>query len=217
MPPFSIGPHDSPRLCSFPVLVGALLGLWIGSGMEPAHAQLDEPVNALHRHDGPDVGVGVGLLLLKGAAEVDEGTTDRTVWRDDPESEAAGMLVLAGFAAIAAGGPIGAVEGAGMERGRWDAYAGAGFGEFVAGVLGYALAGQLHDSTPSRLVGLGAGMAVGSATGAVWVASAQAEDDGLFSYQNGRWQVSTPDVQVRPHLATPRSPSVGVTVVSARF
>jgi hypothetical protein len=242
---------------SFPVLAGLLLGLWIGSGMEPAHAQLGEPMDALHRHAGPDVGVrmtlrghtvpseqgptkrerddsprigralfgstvgvgagvGVGLLLLKA---VDEASPEEnTRWHDEEASDAAATMTLIGVAAMAAGGPIGAVKGAGIERGRRDAYVGAGVGELVGGLLGLALAGQLHDSTPSRLIGLGAGMAAGSATGALWVAAAQKEtDNGLFSYEKGRWEMSVPDVQVRPRLTTPRSPSVGVTVLSAQF
>lgn len=165
---------------------------------------------------GVGAGVGIGLLLVKGAAEGSpEGEPDN--WQERQASDTAAMMTLIGVAAMAAGGPFGAVRGAGIERNRRDVYVGAGAGELVVGLLGYALARRLHDSTPSRLIGLGTGMAVGSTAGAVWVALAQAEDDGLFSYQNGRWQVSTPDVQVRPHLTTNRSPSMGVTVLTARF
>jgi len=167
---------------------------------------------------GVGAGVGIGLLLLKGAAE---GSPDEEAdnWREQQASDAAGMMTLIGVAAMAAGGPIGAVKGGGIERNRRDAYVGAGVGEFVGGILGLVLAGQIHDSTPSRLIGLGMGMAVGAAAGAVWVASAQKtqREDGLFSYQKGRWQLSAPDVQVRPHLTTNRLPSVGVTVISATF
>lgn len=239
------------------ILVGVLLGLWIGFGGQPAHAQLGEPDGAPYEDDGPNVGVsltlrghtlpsergsaerragdsprigrallgstigvgagvGIGLLLLKGAAE---GSPDEEVdnRRERQASDAAATMTLIGVAAMAAGGPIGAVRGAGIERNRRAAYIGAGFGELVGGLLGYALAGQLHDSTPSRLVGLGAGMAAGSAAGAVWVASAQGGKKGLLRYRKGRWRVSTPDVRVRPGLATGRKPSVGVTVVSAAF
>lgn len=126
-------------------------------------------------------------------------------------------MALIGVAAMAAGGPIGAVRGGGIERNRRSAYVGAGAGELVVGLLGYALAGQVDDGTPSRLVGMGAGMAVGAAVGAVWSASAQEKgDDGLLSYRNGHWRIAKPDVRIQPHLTTDRSSSVGVTLLSAR-
>jgi len=162
---------------------------------------------------GTGIGTGVSLLLMKAGAEADPNG-DRYDRRSDPESEAAATLVLAGFAAILAGGPVGAVEGGDIER-RRDAYVAAGVGEFVVGVAGYALATRLHGSTPSRLIGLGVGAALGAAGGAYWVAS-QEKREGLLSYQE-EWQITPPDVRVRPNLAKDRSPSVNVALVSVQF
>ncbi len=124
-------------------------------------------------------------------------------------------MVMIGVGAIIAGGPIGAVEVGGIER-RRDAYAAAGIGEFVLGAVGFVLADRLHDSLSSRLIGLGAGVTMGAAAGAYWVAS-QPEPEGLFSYRDGRWQVAPPDVQVDPNLATDRSPSVRVSLMSVQL
>jgi hypothetical protein len=166
---------------------------------------------------GTSVGVGLGLLVVWSGDEAGRGDYSAgSVWADNPEVVASRAEVIAGLAAIAAGGPIGAVEIGGIDRRRGDAYVTAGFGEFVLGVAGLALADRLHDSTTSRLVGLGTGVAVGAAGGAYWVAS-QSTSDGLFRYQDGRWQVGTPAVRVRPHLTTDRAPSVGVALVSAQL
>jgi hypothetical protein len=163
---------------------------------------------------GGTVGGGIGYLLLKAGAEADPND-DRDLG-EDPESEAATAIMGVGLVAVVMGGPIGAVEIGGIEHRRRDAYVAAGFGEAVAGMLGLALAGQIHDSSTARLVGLGSGMVLGAAGGAYLVA-VQETQDGFLSYQDRRWQVAPPDVQVRPNLMTDRSPSVGVALVSAEF
>jgi len=114
------------------------------------------------------VGGGVGYLLLRAGADLDP-ERDAGLG-EDPESEAAAALMGAGLVAIVMGGPVGAVEIGGIDRRRRDAYVTAGFGEAITGILGLALAGQIHDSSTVRLVGLGSGMVLGSAGGASLVA-----------------------------------------------
>jgi hypothetical protein len=163
---------------------------------------------------GVTVGGGIGYALLKAGAEADPN--EDTDLGEDPESEAATAIMGAGLVVVVMGGPIGAVDLGGIEHRRRDAYVMAGFGEAIAGMLGLALAGQLHDSRTSRLAGLGMGMALGAAGGAYLVAS-QERQDGLFSYQEGNWQLAPPDVHVRPNLTTDRSPSVGIALVSVEL
>jgi hypothetical protein len=163
---------------------------------------------------GATAGAGVGLLLVKAGSEADpDGDPNPGV---QPESEAAATIIAAGLAAFVVGGPIGAVEIGGIEERRRDAYVMAGFGELMVGALGIALAGQLHDSPTARLAGLGTGMVLGAAGGAYLVASKE-EQDGLFSYRKGQWRTSVPDMRILLHSTIARSPSVGVTVVSARL
>jgi hypothetical protein len=164
---------------------------------------------------GTSVGVGAGLLLLRASAEVGPGD-DRYDRREDPESEAAATMALIGVAAIVAGGPLGAVEIGGIEHRRRDAYAAAGFGEVLFGILGVALARTLYDGQTDQLVGLGGGVVLGSAGGAYLVAS-QPRSEGMFNYQKGEWQIGRPNVQVRPHLTTDRAPSVNISLVSVQL
>lgn len=165
---------------------------------------------------GVSAGMGTGLLLLKASAEIDPNG-DRYDRGENPESEAAVAVGVIGLAAIVAGGPIGAVEIGGIAHRRRDAYASAGFGEAIVGMLGIALADQLHDSSTARLVGLSTGMVLGSAGGAYLVASREKKSNGLFSYRDGDWQVAPPNVRVRPHLMSSRTPSVGVALVSVEL
>lgn len=218
------------------LVLGLLVGGIGGGGLSPSLAQIPSPPpNAPSPLPGPSetdtvsshfgrillgstvgagVGTGVGLLLIKGAAEATpDDESDRRA--ENPASDAAATMGLIGVAAIVAGGPVGAVEIGGIER-RRDAYVAGGIGEFVFGVAGLVLAGHLHDSTPARLIGLGTGVAVGAAGGAYWVAS-RPEPEGLFSYQDGRWQVGPPEVRVQPHFTTNRAPSVGVSLVSVQW
>lgn len=215
------------------LLIGVLLTGVFGS-LQESRAQNRSQSRAISRHlssqkqnDDPTferilggsalgvmAGGGIGNLLLKAGAEVDPN-------RDadpgtGPESEAARAIMGIGLAAVVMGGPVGAVELGGIEHRRRDAYVAAGFGEAIVGILGLVLAGQIHDSSAARLVGLGSGMVLGTAGGAFLVAS-QKRQDGLFSYQEGDWQIAPPDVRVRPNLTTDRSPSVGVALVSVEL
>jgi hypothetical protein len=124
---------------------------------------------------------------------------------------------MVGLACIVAGAPVGAVEMGRIERRRTDAYVGAAVGQFVFGVLGYVAANRLDGSPSARLVGLGTGVAVGSASGAVLVASQQKNTRGLFQQNEGRWTVTPPTVRLHPNLSTRRSPSVRVTLLSMQW
>ena len=163
---------------------------------------------------GVVAGTGVGLLLWRAAAE--EGLGDDQYdrpWRDEPD--AASVLFGVGLLAIAAGGPIGAVEGGGIEERRTDAYVVATIGEVVLGGLGYGVVRQLGGETAGQLAGLGVGAALGAAAGTALVASQ--ETRGAVAYRNGSWHVAPPDVRIRPALAPDRPPSIRVTVVSVRL
>lgn len=163
---------------------------------------------------GVAVGTSIGLLLWKGAAAegLDDGERPR---RGHDEPDTAEILFGAGLFALLAGGPIGAVEGAGIESRRAEAYVVGGFGELLLGGIGYGLASQLHDSPSVRLMGLGIGAAFGAAGGAALVASET--ERGAVAYRNGTWRVVPPDIHVRPGLASDRSPSIRVTLLSVRL
>jgi hypothetical protein len=215
--------------------LGLFLVGMVSSGPEgsraQSHSRIDRPISFPNTSDteppppfgrvllggtvGTGVGTGVGLLLMKAAAEaVPSDESSRS--RNSPEQDAAATLTLIGVAAIVAGGPIGAVEVGGIEQRRRDAYVGAGVGEVLFGAMGYLLARSLSDATVARVCGLGIGVAAGAGGGAYLMAS-RAERDGLFNYKDGRWQMASPEVRVRPSLTTDRQPSVGVTLVAARF
>jgi hypothetical protein len=159
-------------------------------------------------------GTGLGLLLWRAAAEEGLGTdrSDR-LWRDEPD--AALVLFGMGLLAIGAGGPIGAVEGSGLEERRTDAYVAATVGEVVLGGLGYGLVHELNGGTTGRLAGLGVGAALGAAAGIALVASQGA--GGAVAYRNGTWHVAPPDIRIRPALASNQSPSIRITLVSAQL
>jgi len=163
---------------------------------------------------GVAVGMGLGALLLTAAEEEGVGDDERDRLRDDPP-DTGSLLFAAGLFAVAAGGPIGAVEGAGLEERRAEAYVVATFGELLLGGIGYGLASQLHDSLPVQLVGLGLGTAFGAAGGAALVASE--EPRGAVAYRNGAWQVAPPEVRLRPALTSNQSPLIRVTLVSVRL
>lgn len=64
----------------FSLIAGVFLGLCVGFGGEPALAQLDEPRDALHRHNAPDV--GVSLTLREHTMPSGRGLAEQK--RDDP-------------------------------------------------------------------------------------------------------------------------------------
>lgn len=166
---------------------------------------------------GAGLGTGLGLLLLHEASRIDSEDDWRDSRRESPEERVAGMAAMIGIASIVAGGPIGAVEGGRIERRKNDAYVGAAVGEFVFGVLGYVVANRLDENTFSRLVGLGTGAALGSATGAILVASQQKNKRGLFQKNEGHWTMAPPMVRLHPNLSTRHPPSVRVTLMSLRW
>ena len=163
---------------------------------------------------GVAAGTGLGLLLWRAAAAEGFGHDEYDRPGDDDPSTA-DILFGAGLLAIAAGGPIGAVEGGGIEKRRTDAYVVATIGEVVLGGLGYGLVRQLGGGSAGRLAGLGAGAALGAAAGTALVASQGPR--GAVAYRNGSWHVAPPEVRVRPALASDRSPSVRVMLVSVRL
>jgi len=158
--------------------------------------------------------MGLGALLLTAAEEEGVGDDERDRLRDDAP-DTGSLLFAAGLFAVAAGGPIGAVAGAGIEERRAEAYVVATFGELLLGGIGYGLASQLHDSLPVQLVGLGLGTAFGAAGGAALVASEKTR--GAAAYRNGSWHLAPPEVRFRPALASNQSPSIRVTLVSVRL
>lgn len=156
--------------------------------------------------------------MLVEAAEDRESEGDSYDEVGDAESGTAGTLAMIGIVCVVAGGPVGAVELGGIERHRRDAYVGAVLGELVVGTLGYVLAREIHDSGGAKLAGVGTGVALGAAGGAVLLArSAEPEAPGVFRYEEGRWSVSIPDVRVRPRLTSPRPPALDVTMLSLRW
>lgn len=164
---------------------------------------------------GMVVGGGLGVLLIRQSSQVDHSDQ----WgrpRRDPEAEAARVMGMVGLACVVAGAPIGAVELGGIERRRRDAYVAAAVGEFVGGVLGYLLADRMHGSTSSQLVGLGAGVTLGAASGAAFIPSKK-NQTGLFDYRSGTWNVSRPTAHARLPLSQVGSPAVGMTLVSMQF
>jgi hypothetical protein len=163
---------------------------------------------------GVAAGTGLGLLLWQAAAEEGLGTDrpDR-LWRDEPD--AALVLFGMGLLAIGAGGPIGAVEGSGLEERRTDAYVAATVGEGVLGGLGYGLVHELNGGTAERLAGLGIGAALGAAAGTALVASQAAQ--GAVAYRDSTWHLAPSGIRVRPALASNQSPSIRVTLVSVRL
>ena len=163
---------------------------------------------------GVAVGTGLGALLLTAAEEEGVGDDECDRLRDDPP-DTGSLLFAAGLFAVAAGGPIGAVAGAGIEERRAEAYVVATFGELLLGGIGYGLASQLHDSLPVQLVGLGLGTAFGAAGGTALVASETTR--GVAAHRNGSWHVAPPEVRVRPACASGQSPSIRVTLVSVRL
>ena len=163
---------------------------------------------------GVAAGTGLGLLLWRGAAAEGFGNNEYDRPGDD-DPTTADILFGAGLFAIAAGGPIGAVEGAGIKERRTDAYVVATIGEVVLGGLGYGLIHQLDGGPGGQLAGLSVGAALGAAAGTALVASQGPR--GAVAYRNGSWRVAPPDVRVRPALATDRSPSIRVTLVSVRL
>jgi hypothetical protein len=159
-------------------------------------------------------GTGLGLLLWRAAADEGFGNDEYDrAGEDDPTT--ADILFGAGLFAIAAGGPIGAVEGAGLEDRRTDAYVVATIGEVVLGGLGYGIMRQLDGGTSGQLAGLGVGAALGAAAGTALVASQRRQ--GAVAYRNGSWRVAPPEVHVRPAFTADRSPSIRVTLVSVRL
>lgn len=163
---------------------------------------------------GVAAGTGIGLLLWRAAAG--EGFSDDQYdrpWRDEPD--AASVLFGLGLFAIAAGGPIGAVEGAGLEERRTDAYVVATIGEVVLGGLGCGLVRKLNGGTTGPLVGLGVGAALGAAGGAGLVMAKGTQ--GAVAYRDGTWRIAPPNVQVRPSFAAGGALSVDVTLVSVRL
>lgn len=163
---------------------------------------------------GVAVGTGLGLLLWRAAAAEGFGKDwDDPAWRN--RSDTGDVLFGMGLVAIAAGGPVGAVAGAGLEKRRRDAYVVGGVGEVVLGGLGYGLVRQLDGNASARLVGLGVGAALGAAVGTALVASQAPR--GAVAYQNGSWTVAPPEVHVWPALTADRSPSIRVTLVSVRL
>lgn len=158
--------------------------------------------------------MSIGLLLWKGTA--DAGLDDEReyqTWHDKPSPGE--VLFMAGLCAIVAGGPIGAVEGAGIQERRTDAYVVAGVGEFVLGGLTYGLTTRLDANSTGRLLGLGIGAVIGAAGGAALIALEK--ESGAVSYREGTWRVSAPDIGVRPQFASSRFPSINVTLVSVRL
>lgn len=164
---------------------------------------------------GATVGTGMGVLLLKGSAELYRGT-DRNRQRSTLESEVATAMGLIGVACILAGAPIGAVELGGIDQRRRAAYEGAGVGELVGGIVGYALARGLQGATTLRFVGVGAGVVFGTAGGAL-LRFRQKKQEGAFSWRMGDWHVSLPSVRVQLPVASDRSAAVSVTVMSFQF
>lgn len=178
-----------------------------GSARHFGHALVGSTVGAA-------VGAGIGLLLIQGAKA--EGRDDHHDHRwSNTETDAAAVLSAAGLCALVAGGPIGAVEGAGIEDRRRDAYVVAGVGELVLGLLGYSLAGGLGEGTGVRLFGLATGAVFGSAAGASLLASKV--DRGAVRYGDGTWEVALPEVEVRPRLGMDGSPAVNVTLMSVQL
>lgn len=163
---------------------------------------------------GVAAGTGLGLLLWRAAAAEGFGHDEYDRPGDD-DPTTADILFGAGLLAIAAGGPIGAVEGGGIKERRADAYVVATIGEVVLGGLGYGLVRQLDGGTAGQLAGLGAGAALGAAAGTALVASQGPR--GAVAYRDGSWRVAPPEVHVRPALASDRSPSIRVTLVSVRL
>jgi len=161
------------------------------------------------------VGATVGAFVFTIAGELDFGDR-RSGRRNPPGAEAAGALFVIGAGAIAAGGPLGAVEIGGAERRRRDAYVMATVGEVLVGGAGYGVATGLNGSLETRLTALGAGMALGAALGAALVARRPA-DRGLVRYGSGRWTLGAPTVRVRPRGGAGRSSSVEVTLMTAHF
>lgn len=160
-------------------------------------------------------GVGLGVALVQGARAADRNRADPS--SDDPNRPDPTVgLALVGAALIVGGGPFGAVQMGGIERGRGGAYVLGGVGEFVVGGLGYALANRIHESRASRLTGLGVGWVLGAAGGALLAASQRKRSTGLVGYRKEAWHVSRPTVQVRPGPTLDR-PSVGVTLLSVRL
>lgn len=166
---------------------------------------------------GAGVGTGLGLLLLRGASAVETENRGPYSNQESPEEKVAGAAVLIGIASIVAGGPLGAVHLGDIERRRTDAYVGAAVGEFVFGVLGYVAANRIRNTNSARLMGLGTGVAVGSAAGAVLVASQERKQKGALRWNEGTWSVGTPDLRVRSPLSSNRSPAVDVTLLSVRW
>ncbi|GEM_PF-5619283 len=163
---------------------------------------------------GVAAGTGLGLLLWRAAAG--EGLGDDRYgrpWHDEPD--AASALFGLGLLAIVAGGPIGAVEGGGIEERRTDAYVVATIGEVVLGGLGYGLVHELNGGTAGQLTGLGVGAALGSTVGTALVASQGTQS--AVAYRNGTWQVAPPDIRVRPPVGPNGSPSVDVPLLSMRW
>lgn len=163
---------------------------------------------------GLAAGTSVGLLLWRGAAEagIDDGRHDRR-WRQD--ADPATVLFAAGLFAIVAGGPIGAVEGAGIETRRMDAYIVAGIGEVTLGGLGYGIASRLTPNATGRVLGMGVGAAIGAAAGALLIGGRG--ERGAVAYRGGAWRLVPPDLRVRPNIRTGRSPSIDVMLLSVQL
>jgi hypothetical protein len=142
---------------------------------------------------------------------------ENRVYDDPSRPDPAAGIALIGVAAIVGGAPFGAVRMGRIKDGRTGAYVLAGVGEFVVGALGYALANRIHESASSRLAGLGTGVVVGAAGGALVAPTQEEQSTGLVGYEAGEWSVSPPDVRVRPNVGRHRSLSATVSLLSLRW
>lgn len=183
-----------------------------------ANARADEELptgrTVLASAGGVALGSALGLLLLSGAKEANIEEDRYPDWyRSEPD--AGESLFAASLIAFAAGGPIGAVEGAGIDRRKMDGYIVAGVGEFVVGGMGFGIGRLIHDSPTSRLAGLALGVTVGAAAGALLVASK--ERRSAITYRSGFWHVSSPAIRVTPGFVPGASPRVSVDLVAVRW
>lgn len=169
---------------------------------------------------GVGIGVPLGAVLLRAAANEEEVCNDRGNSYDGDncrlEQTVAGLL---GTALIAGGGPTGAAQSLGQHT--VDVYVLSILGQAVAGGLGYALGrALLPDASPvaTGIAGGAPAAALGAAAGArVGADLGGSSRSAVGAFRMGRdgLRVGLPSIRVQPPVRTDARPTVHVTVFSA--
>ena len=165
------------------------------------------------------VGLSLGTLLAVSGADWDE-RHENEYYDDGDQLRAQGLAVLI----VLGSAPVGAAIGSGLadEDLLGETVFMGVLGELVvggtvalagAGITSWA-GGTDRTQNIAAAVGMSVGAAVGAALGATLVGRDQAS--GL-SVRDGQWQVSVPNVSLRPVLHDRLSVGVHVPLVNARF